>query len=85
MSSCCNTTGIVIDTNSLRMGSVPNLWSVKIVNNMPRLWRAGLTVFRFRTFFTDNKFTQKLPLLQAQTVYRGEICEFYCLFTIFSG
>ena len=50
MSSCCNTTGNVIVTNSLRMGSVPNLWSVKSVNNMPRLWRAGLMGFRFRLF-----------------------------------
>ena len=38
INSCCNTTGTVIDTNSLRMGSVPNLWSVKIVNQLEPLF-----------------------------------------------
>lgn len=50
INSCCNTTGTVIDTNSLRMGSVPNFWSVKIANNI-NLFAHELVKLLFVIFF----------------------------------
>ena len=35
--------------------------------------------------FTDDKITQKIPLLQAQTARRGKFCEFCYIFAIFGS